>query len=78
MSEIGAVVGFLVLMALLWSRISAERRQEEREERLTAKASYRPLLAVATSSRHRRRGNLGRADQTNKKLNLSQSPGSNR
>jgi hypothetical protein len=39
MSEIGAVVGFLLLVALLWSRIAAEQRQEEREDHSTARTS---------------------------------------
>jgi hypothetical protein len=39
MSEIGAVVGFLLLVALLWSRIAAEQRQQEREDHSTAQTS---------------------------------------
>ena len=43
MGGIGALVGFFILVALLWSRISAERRQEEREDCSTTNESYRQL-----------------------------------
>jgi hypothetical protein len=47
MSEIGAVAGFFILEALLWSRISAERRQAERESGSAPKTSS-DMPAVAT------------------------------
>ena len=43
MGGIGALLGFVVLVALLWSRISAERRQEEREDCSTTNQSLRQL-----------------------------------
>jgi hypothetical protein len=47
MSEIGAVVGFFILQALLWSRISAEQRQAERDCRFTPQTSAeKPVAAL--------------------------------
>jgi len=43
MSEIGVGIGFLILVLLLWSRLSAQRRRKKHEYRPTAKSSHRAL-----------------------------------
>jgi hypothetical protein len=48
MSEIGAVVGFLILMALLWSRMAAERREDHSTTEASRSLPWRAPQVIDT------------------------------